>query len=96
MALADFSNAVELDPSNPLAWKLRGAVYYRLEHYQKAISDLTKAIELVPSRPEPYLYRGNAYGEMDMFSNAIADFNGACEAENGDYFENLKQIIKLF
>ena len=91
MALADFSNAVELDPSNPLTWKLRGAVYYRLEHYQKAISDLTKAIELDPSKPEPYLYRGNAYGEMDMFSNAIADFNRAREAENGDYFENLKQ-----
>ena len=94
MALADFSNAVELDPSNPLTWKLRGAVYYRLEHYQKAISDLTKAIELDPSRPEPYLYRGNAYGEMDMFSNAIADFNRAREAENGDYFENLKQTHK--
>jgi len=94
MALADFSNAVELDPSNPLTWKLRGAVYYRLEHYQKAVSDLTKAIELDPSKPEPYLYRGNAYGEMDMFSNAIADFNRAREAENGDYFENLKQAHK--
>jgi len=94
MALSDFSNAIKLDPTNPLTWKLRGAVYYRLERYQKAISDLTKAIELDPSKAESYLYRGNAYGEMDMFSNAIADFNRAREAESGDYFENLKQAHK--
>ena len=76
---------------SPIAWKLRGTSYYRLNEFRQAVSDLDKSISLDSTTPDAYLYRGNAYGEMDMFSKAIEDFDKARKLRNGGYFDNLNQ-----
>ena len=91
LAIASFSEAILKTPEDPLAWKLRGASYYRLNEFRQSVADLDKSISLDSSAPDAYLYRGNAYGEMDMFTKAIEDFDKARKLRNGGYFDNLNQ-----
>ena len=48
-ALADFTRAIELDPS--LAWAIggRGQTYQAMGRHEEALADFTRAIELDPN-----------------------------------------------
>ena len=47
-AVADYSKAIELDPSNVYAWHNRGMIHATLGQVDEAVADYTKAIELDP------------------------------------------------
>ncbi|MDJ0661873.1 MAG: tetratricopeptide repeat protein, partial [Crocosphaera sp.] len=51
-AIADFTQAIELNPNYAEAYNNRGNAYGNLEEYQKAIADFTKTIELNPNYAE--------------------------------------------
>ena len=39
LAVASFSEAISNSPESPIAWKLRGTAYYRLNEFNQAVSD---------------------------------------------------------
>jgi tetratricopeptide (TPR) repeat protein len=80
-AIADFTRAVELDPSNARAFGNRGATYGRMERYEEGIADFTRAVELDPSRAWVIGSRGVTYGRMERYEEAIADFTRAVELD---------------
>ncbi len=50
-ALADFSEAIRLNPNFAMAYKYRGDVYRRQNQFDLALEDYSKALELGPNDP---------------------------------------------
>ena len=57
-AIADFNQAIEINPQYANACYNRGLAKYDLKHYQGAISDYTKAIEINPQFADAFNNRG--------------------------------------
>jgi tetratricopeptide (TPR) repeat protein len=76
-AIADFSEAIKLDPTSPSAFQNRGLAKLRKNDYENAIEDYNAAIRLDPGNPVLYYNRGSAYYTMRKHDKAIADFNEA-------------------
>ena len=87
MAIADYTEAIRLNPGHALAYCGRGLAYYEHEEadIELAISDFTQAIRLDPRLSQAYRARGDVYrgildiaytdeGESDI---AIADYTEA-------------------
>ena len=57
-ALADYSEAIRLDPNDALAFNNRGLGYAAEKDYDRAILDFTEAIRLDPGYADAYYNRG--------------------------------------
>ena len=51
-AIADFTEAIRLDPNPDLAYQWRGDAYSDKGEYDKAIADYTESIRLDPNNEE--------------------------------------------
>jgi tetratricopeptide (TPR) repeat protein len=80
-AIADFSEAINLNPAYADAYFHRGTAYRAKGDYDSAIADLDQAIQLDPKDPEGYNCRGEAYRDKGDYDRAIADFDHALEIE---------------
>ena len=60
-AIADYTEAIRLDPKYARAYNNRGDAWYGKKEYDKAIADYTEAIRLDPEIAEAYNNRGNAW-----------------------------------
>jgi tetratricopeptide (TPR) repeat protein/serine/threonine protein kinase len=78
-AVADCSQAIELDPRNGTAWGVRGMAYNRQRQYREAIADLTTAIRLNPTGMADWFNRGIAHNALGQAKRAVADFSRAIE-----------------
>ena len=79
-AIKFFSEAIELNPNNALAYYGRAYAYYDLKNYRQAIEDCTKAIQFnSPCLIDAYNNRGEAYRKSRHYTEAIADYNKALE-----------------
>ena len=76
-AIADYSQAIELNNELAVAYSNRGAAYWRKGVLDRAIADHTRAIELDPKDPINYINRGPAYNAKGEYDLAIADYNKA-------------------
>ncbi len=76
-ALADYSNAIEIEPRLAPAYMDRGITYYWLGHYARAVTDYSRAISLRPDYDLAYINRGNALQKLDAFELAERDYSGA-------------------
>jgi tetratricopeptide (TPR) repeat protein len=74
-AIADCTEAINLQPNNSLAYENRGLVKRRLGDAQGALQDYTIAIQIDPSSPEPYYNRALTRQELGDLSGAMEDFN---------------------
>jgi tetratricopeptide (TPR) repeat protein len=83
-AIADNTKAIELDPTNAVAWNSRGFAYNELHQYDKGIADLTKAIELEPKKVAAWINRGHAFAGLGQWDKASADFSKVTELNPGD------------
>lgn len=81
LALADFENAVELDPKFPWAIAYRAEIHRLMGHYDKALTDCNRAMELQPNLAWVIASRGNIYRSMKRYEEALADFNQAIELD---------------
>jgi tetratricopeptide (TPR) repeat protein len=80
-AIADFSEAINLNPAYTDAYFHRGAAYRARGDYDSAIADFNQAIQLDPKDPEAYNFRGEAYRDKGDYGRAITDFDHALEIE---------------
>ena len=78
-AVKCWTEAIELNPNNFLAYESRG-YYFHLSsvgRFAEAIADYTRAIELRPAVAENYFYRGETYMHLDERELAKNDFERA-------------------
>ena len=76
-ALADFDEAIRLNPGFVYAFNNRGNVYYFKGQFDRAIADFDEAIRLGPDFAEAFGNRGNVYRKINQFDRAIEDYNEA-------------------
>ncbi|HEV3164811.1 MAG TPA: tetratricopeptide repeat protein [Isosphaeraceae bacterium] len=77
IAIADFNDALRLDPSDPLAYLNRGIAWSNKHDFDRAISDFNEALRFSPRDAVIYYNRGTARGFKQDYDHAIADFSEA-------------------
>lgn len=109
-ALADFDEAIKLNPSSPEAYLSRSSVYSNMKQFDKAIEDCNRAIQLRPGYAGAFSNRASAHLALSNFKDAIADatvavstdpkhataygFRAAGHAGLNDYTKALSDISK--
>ncbi len=76
-AIADYTQAIDINPNYIDAYYCRGNAYYDLEKYEDAIADYTQIIKINFNYVEAYYNRGNAQLALGDKQNAIEDFQKA-------------------
>jgi tetratricopeptide (TPR) repeat protein len=76
-AIADYSEAIRLDPNYARAYSNRGLAYQAKRDLNHAIADFTAAIRLSPTLSAAYLNRGIAIMAKGDADKAIDDFTEA-------------------
>ena len=76
-AIADFAQAIRLNPNLPQSFYDRGRAYLAKKDYGRAIQDFNQTIRLNPDIPEVYDSRGVAYHDDGDMDRAGQDFDGA-------------------
>jgi tetratricopeptide (TPR) repeat protein len=77
-AIADFSKAIAVFPSDELVYGSRGKAYYFLGKYQEAVLDFNHAIALKPDSRRLYYDRALAYRALGNFAAAQDDVRKSC------------------
>lgn len=80
-AIADFDQAISLNPEFVQAYLQRGVAHEFKGDYDHAVSDFDRAIQLDPDFRPAYTNRGLAYIRIGDFVGAIADFTTAISIE---------------
>lgn len=83
-ALAEFNEAIRLDPQNVLARRVRGATWAGKEDYAQALADYTESIRVDPTNPDCLHHRAlllSACNDPQIRNGrqAIEDATKACE-----------------
>ncbi|ABW33469.1 tetratricopeptide repeat protein [Acaryochloris marina] len=78
-AIADFDQAIALNPQNVMAYIHRGFTYDDMKEYSKAIADFDRAIALNPELPAAYGGRSATYFSLDNTSQAKQDLETAAK-----------------
>ncbi len=76
-AIADYSEAIRLDPKHAPYYLARGNAQEKKGDYESAIADYSKAIRLDPKHAPYYCARGNAQDYKGDYESAIADYSEA-------------------
>ena len=76
-AVAAFSEEIERDDEDALAYVRRGTAYHDLGRFEEALADYDRAIELDPSAMLPYANRALAHRALGDYQLAREDFETA-------------------
>ena len=76
-AIADYTQAIKLNPNYEEAYLKRGYNYSLLRNYSNAIADYNRAIKLNPNYEEAYIKRGYSRSNFKDVKGAIADYTQA-------------------
>jgi len=89
LAVADFTQAIRLDPNSDRAYHGRATAYWSMDDNERAVADYTQSIRLRPNAAD-YSNRGLAYWDMRDFGRAIADYTQAIrmEPDRFKYYEH--------
>lgn len=89
-ALADYMEAIRLDPNYAQAFIDRGAAYYMKKEFEKAVADESEAIRLNTTNSAAFSNRAAAYSKLKRVDLALADDNEAIRRDPGmaDYYDN--------
>ena len=76
-ALADYSEAIRLDPRLAMAFNNRGNIYRDQGDYDRALADYDRALALDPAKPDPLASRGWVLSQKGEDERARQDFEKA-------------------
>jgi tetratricopeptide (TPR) repeat protein len=85
-AIADYTTALQLDPTNATPYINRGLVYDKLGKLDESIADFSEAIKIDPQDTEVYNNRGLEYYQQGKLDTAVADFNQAIQLDSTNTF----------
>lgn len=74
-----FTEAIELNPENFLAWHNRGWAYIEQRKYNEAMADFYRAAELKPDSELPYFGCAWIYNQSKEYAKAIEEYDKAIE-----------------
>jgi tetratricopeptide (TPR) repeat protein len=96
-AIADFNQAIRLDPEYAKAYNGRGATYFRKGDYDRAMSDYDRAIRLDPKYAVTYVNRGYVHEKKRDYRRAIADYDQALKLDPNNAFArvNRERVLAL-
>jgi len=80
-AIADYNQAIEIDPKFALAYIGRGDAYKDRGELDRAIADYNRALELDPKDADAYAGRGVTYEAKGDMDRAIVYYNRALELD---------------
>jgi tetratricopeptide (TPR) repeat protein len=80
-AIADYTDAIRIEPGYVLAFYSRGIAYFNRRDYDRAVADYTVALRLAPGDVLALQNRGHAYQAKQDFDRAIADYSEAIRIE---------------
>jgi protein O-mannosyl-transferase len=80
-ALADFNQAIALNPKDPKPWLNRADLHFDAGEFEAAMPDYNKALEVDPKNAHAYANRGASYGAQNKFDLALRDLNRAIELD---------------
>jgi tetratricopeptide (TPR) repeat protein len=95
-ALADYTEAIRLNPNYADAYYHRGNAFYKLGDKQKAVNDYNQVLKINPNYADAYYNRGVARNELGDKQGAMSDYNQALKInpqEAGAY--NNRGTIRL-
>lgn len=92
-AVAEYSNAIKINPKHTEAYISRGSLYETKGDYKTAISDFSKAIDIKPNNAISYYRRGKAYKNISDKDKAKTDLLKAKELDPS-LAEQIDQILK--
>jgi serine/threonine-protein kinase len=83
-AIAEYRQALDLDPDNDYAsWGL-GSVYFNQKDYEKALPYLERAVEDVPSNAGYQHWLGACYYKLERYEEALPHFERSVEEDPND------------
>ena len=80
-ALADFNQAIALNPKDPKPWLNRADLHFDAGEFEAAMPDYNKALEVDPKNAHAYANRGASYGAQNKLDLALSDLNRAIELD---------------
>lgn len=83
-AIADFSEAILLDPQHAKAFVFRANALLEQGKGEDALNDYSEAARISPDWDLPYYNRGLAHARLGRLDEAAADFTRAIELQPGD------------
>jgi tetratricopeptide (TPR) repeat protein len=93
-ALADMNAAIELDPTNPELYVMRGQLALYLYEWDRVLADYNRAIELDPDYADAYYFRGILFYTQGYREDALTDFQLYLDlALDGDHAADAAQYI---
>ncbi len=97
-ARADFSKAIEIDPTYAGAYLERALLWeFEFRDYNAAVADYDKVIQLRPGESRFYGLRARAYQEMGDYKRAISDIEAAlaisADASHERTLASLKGVV---
>ena len=72
-ALGDFNHAIEMEPTNAMAYSNRGSAYSTLQDMEKALESYDLAIQNNPGYATAYTNRAYAYYKLGRYQEGVAD-----------------------
>ncbi|EFX01253.1 serine/threonine-protein phosphatase ppt1 [Grosmannia clavigera kw1407] len=90
VAIEKYSNAIELDGSQPTYYANRAQAYLKTEAFGYAIADATKAIELDPKFVKAYYRRALAAAAIIRPKDALVDFKICVRLDPGNRDAKIK------
>lgn len=97
-AVAQFTNALGIEPSNPDYYYARGRAYESLSKYEEAKADFEKVIVFAPKEVDAYIGFGAVCNKMNNFEEALKYLNraSALDKRNKDiYPEKVMTLLGL-
>ncbi|MEG4492618.1 tetratricopeptide repeat protein [Microcoleus sp. D3_18_C4] len=100
-AIADYTEAIRLNPNYAKAHNKRGIIHARhLKDYQAAKADFDRAIEINPNYGDAYYNRARVREFLEDKPGAIADYHKAAElyqkdGNTNDYQDAIKHLQML-
>ena len=93
-AIADYSEAIRINPNDATVYYNRGTSSYRIGRYESAIADFDEAIRINPNDERFYNNRGLAKTDFRQYESAIADFDEAIRINPNDvYFHYHRGLV---
>ena len=83
-AIAELSNAIDLDPGFDEAYYLRGVIYRGIDRIDLALADFTQAIRINPDNAKVHGFRGKTKMEDGDLDGALKDLNEALRLKPRD------------
>ena len=80
-AIADFTEAIGIDPNFMAAYINRGNAHVALKKYDEAIANYTQAIGIDSDFAPAYYNRGNAHVQLEEYEQAITDYTQAIDID---------------